>query len=571
MTRRVPRPEDSFIKRINKAVAACIRLKSITDKKNNKMLRTYASNYHNKLISNDPHPMNMIDRAVSIWLPFLVGGNPKIIVEPKINLELKPFAYTFQLALNQWMKNMKFDQRTLEPAVLNSLFSSGIVKTGTAKAEAARLAGYMTVTGKPYAEVVDDVNYVFDITAKDRAQFEFEGDKYILPTDEAREMFPKHADKIKSDFKLYGDEDPKNIENPENIPYNELREHSEFIDLWLPKEKVIITILPPQKGYGKILKTIPYEGPDNGPYDVLGYKHTSGSTIPIPPVFPLMEMDAAINKLYAKAREGAERLKKIGVAEGGNEKDAETAKNAAYGDMCMFQNANAVKELTLGGVVPEIWDFLGFTLNQFAEQGGITGLDYRTRAKTLGQEQMLMSNATRILDFMSQKVHYFASSIAEKLAFEMWRNPTLQISSIMKIYGIGEIPVKYSQVEQEGSFLDYYLDIEMYSMQKLNPQERFNKMWQLLTGWVMPTAQISAQQGKIPNIPEITKTLSLYLDVDTESWYLSEQPQQTQLNPYQPVGGVKSADTRFGSNEGDNANNALQAQIAKIGKSTKEM
>ena len=564
----IPRPESDFVKRLNSAITACRKLKNTTDENNAKMLRTYISNYNKSMVSNDPHPLNMIDRTVSVWLPFLVGGNPKIIIRPKLNPGLTPFAYVFQLAINEWMKQTKFDQRTLEPAVFNSLFSSGITKTGTARADMKELQGYLTVTGKPYCEVVDSANYVFDITAKDREQYEYEGDFYVLPTDDAKEMFAKHADSIKPDFKLFNENSAKDIMQPENVPYNELREYSEFVDLWLPHEQAIITILPPHKGYNKILKTIPYNGPDSGPYDVLSYKNIPGSTIPIPPIFTLMEMDAAINKLYAKSREGAERLKKIGVFEAGNEKDAETVQSAKYGEMIGLNNAASVKELTLGGVVPEIWDFLGFTLAQFSEQAGITGLDYRMKSKTATQDQMLLANSSRGLEFMSGKTHRFAESIGEKLMSEIWQNPTFQISAIKKFAGLDDIPVMYDYLEQEGELLDYQLEVEMYSMQRNSPQETFSKMWQLLTGWVLPTAPMAAQQGKMPNIPAITKDLTTFLDINTDNWYLSETPQRTELNPYQTVSGVKSADTRFGSNTGDNANNALTAQMSRMGKST---
>lgn len=564
----------NFVGRLNKAISACKRLKNVTDKKNAKMLRSYASGYYHKVESKDPHPLNMIDRAVSIWLPFLVGGLPKIIIEPRINLQYKPFAYTFQLALNQWMKNMKFAQRTLEPAVLNSLFGMGIVKTGTHKADVKKLAGYLTEEGRPYAEVVDEQSYVFDITAKDREQYEFEGDEYILPTDEAKEQFSKFADKIKPDFKLYGEKDiehPKDMVNPDKIPYNELHDYSRFIDLWLPTEKVIITILPPDKGFTKILKTTDYDGPESGPYDCLGYKQFRGSTIPIPPIFSLMELDAAINTLFSKARNQAERLKKIGVYEGGGEEDAKTAKDAKDGDMIGLTNAAAVHDLTLGGVVPEIYQFLGFSLGQFSEQGGnltVAG-GRQAMAGTLGQEEMLMSNASKTLDMMSQKVHYFASSIAEKLAFEMWQNPTIQIATIKKVAGIA-LASTYNQLEQEGDFTDYYLDVELFSMQRLSPEMRYQRIMQLLSQWILPTAQMAAAQGQLLNIKEITEDLANYMDVNTEAWFLPSVPKEVQMNAYQPMGSSPGiGDTRFGASEASNLNNKLAQENSRIGTTTK--
>jgi hypothetical protein len=92
----------NYVGRLHKAITACTKFKHGIDKKNVKMLDAYASGYYkNEIGISDPHPINLIDRAVSIWLPYLVGGYPKIIISPRINLQFAPFAYVFQMALNQ--------------------------------------------------------------------------------------------------------------------------------------------------------------------------------------------------------------------------------------------------------------------------------------------------------------------------------------------------------------------------------------------------------------------------------------------------------------------------------------
>lgn len=572
--------KSNYVQRIGKAIEACKSMKEGTNKKTNKMLRSYSSgwymnykyteDYDLNAKASDPHPINMIDRAVSIQLPYLVGGNQAMKVEPRYNLEFKPFAHTFQQSLNQQIRTMKLSTRTMEPAVLNSLFSQGIVKTGTKKAGTLNVNGYLSDYGEPFAEVVDNANYLYDITAKDREQYEFEGDSYYLPTDEAKELFPKFADKISPDFKMYGEgtdkPSPKVLTNPERIKYNELHEYSEFIDLWLPKERMIITILPFYKGVYKILRRVEYKGPESGPYDVLFYKSFPESTVPIPPIFTLMELDAAINTLFAKARNQAERTKKIGVFEAGGHKDGETVRDVEDGQFIGLNNIVNAREITLGGVVPELYQFIGFSLQQFSEQGGnLNTIGGRTiQADTLGQEEMLMANAGRQLNMMSQKVHNFASSIGEKIAFEMWQNPTLQIATIKRAAGIIDIPILYDQTEQKGNFTDYELDIQMYSMQRSTPEQKFTKMMQLLNGWILPTAQLAAQQGKMLNVPEVTKDLSNYIDLETESWFISDTPQSQSiagLNAYQPAGG---------SEQGLNLNNSIAKENAQQGKTTAE-
>jgi hypothetical protein len=468
----------NFVQRLNKAIHACRVASEATNSKTDKMLRTYASGFYLKKDTIDEHAINMIDRAVSILLPYLVGGNPKIWIEPRYNLDYKPFAHTFEQALNHFIKSIKLATRTLEPAVLNSLFSMGIVKTGTKKAGTLDVHGYLSDYGMPFCEVVDRTRYVFDIAAKDREQYEFEGDSYYVSTVEAKEQFKKYADKITPDFKLYGEKSPQDVTNPNDVSFSELHDYSEFYDIWLPKERTVITIMPGYKNFNKILRTVQYDGPESGPYDVLFYKSFPESTIPIPPIFSLMELDTAINTLFSKARNQAERLKKIGVFENGSEKDAKVAMDAKDGDMVGLSNTNGTKEMTLGGVVPEVYQFLSFSMNQFSEQGGNlnTAGGRSSGADTLGQEEMLMSNAGRSLNMMSRKVHQFSASIAEKIAHEMWTNPTLQISTIKDVAGLMKLPVMYDQTQQAGDFLDYEFDIDMFSMQKLTPEQRYQKV-----------------------------------------------------------------------------------------------
>ncbi len=558
----------NYVGRLHRAINAWKQLSHNVNKKNIKMLNAYASGYYNpEIVQSDPHPLNMIDRAISIWLPYLVSTNPKIIVSPKINLQFTPFASVFQDALNQLIKNIKFSQRTLKPAVLNSLFGIGITKTGTKKEGTYSIDGYLSDYGAPYSEIVSESNYVADVAAKDREQYEFEGDCFYIRTDLAKELFPKHSDFIKPSFKLYGDKSPKTVTNTNNVQYNELYEYTEFYNLWIPKEEIIITILPPETGYFKILDTIDFKGSKSGPYDTLFYKRFPDSTIPIPPVYNLMQLDTAINTLYVKARNQAERLKKVGVGSNGSEEDSIAIRDARDGDMLQLSNPELVKELTLGGVVPEIYEFIMFSLNQFSDQGGnlFTTGGRRAQAKTLGQEEMLMANASRALVDMSQTVHTFASSIAEKLAFELWNNPTMQIKAIKNLPGNVQIPQIYNQLEQKGRFTDYYLDVEMFSMQKLTPEQKFQSMMQMLTGWILPTAPMAGEQGQQLNIPVITKELSNYLNINTESWFLTENPKPIEMNPYQPVGEqsqqistkTKSSDQRFGASQADNQNNRI--------------
>ncbi len=547
-----------------------------------RMLEHYAGGY----FAGKPkaaQPLNLIDRGVQIIGPYLVGGPPKVMIDAKRNLSAnRPFARTLELALEHLFREIKFHQLTLRPAVFNSLFCLGIVKTGIMKSKEVEVYGHLHDVGQPYADNIDFDDYRADPWARNREEMEIEGHEYTLPVEFLKDsgLF-KNYDNVKPDVESW-----QQSTKPEKISkehgqgpgrYERLRKVVRLQDFWVPDERIIITL--PLMGQGRrIMRTVDWDGPESGPFDILGYKYFSDSILAIPPVFTWLGFNKIINSLVSKMNNQAQRERKVLAYDMGSSQDAKHITQTPDGGTVGVKNLDGVKDIEIGGVSETNFQFAQFMEQQFSIQGGnlYTIGGRQTGAETLGQEQMLQANASKALEDMVQQVHQFTSSIIEKLAWFMWSDPLIDLPVIKRVAGY-EIETKFSQETKEGDFFDYGFDIEPYSMSRMNPEIRYQRLLQLVSQVILPTAQISAAQGSQLNVDELVREASRFLDVrNLDRWWSPAIPQEETMNPYQPMQGTTKkpkggqADGRFsgGDSSASNMSNLSQQQSRAGGQSS---
>jgi hypothetical protein len=552
--------------------------KSMRETRNN-MLRHYANSWFGGGASHITMPINLIDRGVSILVPFLVSQNPKVLVQPKggmNNTNLHPFAYTLELALNHLLDEIELAGNTLRPVVIDSFFAMGITKTGVMHEYDVELGGEKTAVGQPYCNRIDFDDYICDISARIRTEAKFEGHKYRLPIKYVAEsgLF-KNWEGLQPDLNILGDQTaPESISRDGKLSfeYRELHPSVELIDIYVPDEHIIVTI-PPEGCGNQILRTVEWDGPEGGPFDVLGYKWFPGSVIPIPPAYSWLDTNKLVNVMIAKMRDMVEREKTIGIFDQSNDEDAKVVQNSGHGDMVGLKGggADSVKEVTFGGFNPQSFPFLSFMLQQWAKSGpnlDITGGN-NSQAGTLGQEQMLQNNALREVDDMQNQCYTFTTSIIKKLAWFLWTDP-LKVIPVIKRLGNIEVPVEYSDSAKDGDFVDYSFDISPYSMGRMNPDLRYQRMIQLVSQVIMPLIPIAQSQGSAPDVDKLVEEAGRYLNVDTSRFWKPGIPQPPAPQPYGPeqgsVGGPGMADNRFGGGQDEASKEAdLMQQQTRMG------
>lgn len=532
------------------------------------MLRAIEAGYFQKNRKNkadESHPVNLIDRGLSILVPYLVMSNPQLLITAK-KKELRSFAKTTELAFNHLIKEIKFAKNSLRPVVRDAMLGLGIMKTGIAKSADLEIFGHTHAVGQVYADPVDMYDYIGDPTSKTFEGFEFEGNSYRVPIEVARELYPNHVDILNASYNLHSQMsqyDPEKVRKPQDGQFTTLKEFVQLNDYWIPDENLILTIEPRS---ATILRTTFAETPESGPYDKLYFKNFTGTPLPIPPVWYWLDMDSTLNIIVNKMRKQANSQKTVLAYEGDNADDAERLVNAGDRKSIKVSSVDGLKNLDWPGIDAEHYNWINWLEAQFSAQGNNLYLlgGQNSGNETLGQDQMQFANASKSVDDMTDMTHELAGNVANKMTWHFWSDPLISVPRTKRIEGYGDIPVIFDRAARDGEFWDYEFNVEPYSMQRLSPMVEYQRTMSFLTQWVLPTAQIAAQQGATINIPRQTQHLAKMAGLRgfEETYEIAVPDNGADLNPYTPTQGkTKSkdvADGRTGVNPNSNIANSRQ-------------
>jgi len=536
----------------------------------NRMLAQYANSWYSGGVGAVSQPINLIDQVVSIICSLLIGGNSRGAVKAKRgvnNPNAKMFAQSLQLALDDLCGEIKLSQNTLRPIVRDSLFGMGISVAGVMKSHTVELGGYLHDYGQPYCDAVDFADYIVDRHARNRQEMHYEGYRYRLPIQYVAEsgLF-KNYDQLVPNLRLYGQKArPEEISKGDKMDKSgeEVFPSVELVNLWLPDAGMIVT-LPPEGQGTKYLREVEWDGPEDGPMNILGYKFFPNTVIPIPPVYLWLSIHKTVNLMVNKMRDLCAREKTIAVGDLSNPTDKQLIKDSEHGDFLLLQGgADNVKEITFGGFNPQSMPFLQFMLGMFSQIGpNLKAVGGRgVMAETVGQEQMLQARAMQEIEDMTQQVYNFTRSIMKKLAHFLVTDPVRVRNFQQDVEGI-PYELTYHSSKIEGILDDYDIDIEPYSLGRMNPEIRYQRIMQLLSQVVIPLAPLAMQQGSYPSVDAIVKELGEYLNVDTDVWWRSATPDMTNLGANQPLQG--SATSKTGQNNQGDLGRAESSRLSDL-------
>ena len=314
---------------------------------------------------------------------------------------------------------------------------------------------------------------------------------------------------------------------------NKLVNTVSLIDLWIPpsnpwasKGSVIIT-LEASKQRNDPLRIIEWDGPEEGPYDMLGYRKVPDNVFDLPPMYVLLVMDDLINAMSRREARRAERDKTLIAYTHRAKEDAERIKAAIDGSMVAVDNVDALKELHLGGVNADAFAYIESLKQDFSkragnlEQMGGYGSEANTATEFLGVQQ----NADVRMDAMRSCVHRFVKSIKQKQAYYLLTDPVNEMQLAMETPDANiQVPFSFGPNHREGEFHDFNIDIHPYSMQRETPQTQLQNLLAWFERVVMPTMEISMMQGSMFNAPAFVKRAAKYFHLKgMDQLYLSAQ------------------------------------------------
>jgi len=479
-------------------------------------------------------PMNMIYSAAAAYIPQLVTRHAAYRVRAPHNPDLKHPATQIETAVNRTIREMDV-RRTMRQIVFDSVFGWGLWKTGVCMGAVQAAEGELHDPGQTFVDRVDPDDYIIDPAARQREEARVEGNKFRIPLSEAVEAFD-NTDGLQATYQAYGggsdtSEKAEALAVSERGPaINELEDYVELRHVIMRDEGILVVL--PKEGEGvRPLEITEYNGPEMGPYGMLGYMFLSDNVIPLPPVALWMDLHEMINALMRKMRRQADRAKSVLAYEDRGADDAARIVSSNDGDTARVQNIDALKQLEFGGIAPFSEGLTQWLIGMFSRQSGNTDLigGMASDSRTATEAAFVQGNASVRIGDMQAQVHDMASDIGRSIMwYEIFDNPDLQMQLSQHIKGAElDVPFKLTPDGLIGEFLDYEIEVVPYSMKPRDPDEYAKTVLQWFTAVVLPTMEIGLAQGAVPNVPAFVKLLGEEMGIkNTDELYTVGPPQQ---------------------------------------------
>ena len=474
--------------------------------------------------TSDRVPLNMIWLAISIYLRQLVPRMPKTSVYTMFP-DLKPAAHEMEIALNHLTKEINY-AATLKLVVMEAMLSMGILKVGLEVRETDNDLGVDHDAGQPFADLVTIDNWVHDMTAKDYRRAGYAGDRYSMPYEMAMEVFSgpgreKLQPREKSSFGPGSGTEAgaESLSQGSEVMVDEFGKFVDLWDIWLPREILFMTI-EAGGNHGPPLEVREWEGPEGGMYHLLRFQPVPDNIMPIAPVMQWIDLSEGVNSIWRKLVRQSDRQKEFTVVSGPATVDGNTIKNANDGDLVSVNNPQGIQQIRHGGVDQQN---LGFSIQAkqmltylMGNIDAIGGLSAQT--STVGQDQMLSQGANRLVDDMRQELSFFNAKVFEDLAMYLWEDPYIEIP-LVKRSGTLELPFKWTPESREGDFSQYNFDIEPYSQRSMSPEEKLQKINEIMTQIVIPSGMQFDQKKYMKEVAKLlgVKELEDILDSRQEA------------------------------------------------------
>lgn len=535
-------------------------------------------------VENKQEPLNFLKLAMRTYRRSLITKAPKALVSSNTDAN-HVAAYEFELALNTAIREAKIEI-ALKRAAMSALLGVGVVKVGiSSSGMVPGTESFLHDPGHPYVDHVLFDDWLHDIRSAEKEQWDWCGNRYRLPLAYVLEnpMFsPAGRDRLNTSNKTKSvneDSDSSNMIDGDSLrPDEDYIDYVDLWDLWLPRENLVIT-LADDDGSDEPLRIVEWDGPECGPYHILGFDELPGNTIPSSPAADMYDLHNAVNRVLSKLMRQADRQKTIGLASGVNIQSGGAAniQNAADGELIQCDDPSTARELPLGGVNQGNMAFLLALRELVSYAGGnievMAGL--AQNAQTLGQERILAESSNTTLAEMQSTFKDFTSAVVRDFAWYVYHDPFMEISIAKEIPDTPvRIEKRWTAERRQVDWQNFDVDIEPFSMKDRGPGERLQTIThtlQILSGF----GPMMQQQGLQIDIPNVLRVIARYTDIDEISQFvtaggmpLTRAPQPIGDYAAPPPSGLKIPGNKeyihrsVGS--GQNAGNALMQQMAAM-------
>jgi len=462
--------------------------------------------------------LNLLKQALSAHIMLLASNNPQVLVTSH-KLERRPFAKTYQLAMNNLLKRINF-QATMEQWVRDAFIWMGIVRVHMADSGRTVHEGDLYMDpGIPFVSNIALDDFFYDSNAKKWSECQFMGDLYRLPVETVKNSglySGKEVDDLQPTSKFSGTEERvQSLSFGWELQDDELQPMCDLCDVWLPRKKVVRTYVVKARStdnliiHGDPVAENKWTGSELGPYKQMHFDMVSDNIMPLSVAADLYPLDRMINNIFRKNNHKSRRLKEIHLFTPAAEDDANRAKRASDGDFIQSNAPNEINTIKTGGVDPGLHGFMLNGIDLFDRIGGnlpaILGLG--ASSDTVGQEKIIAAGASGRMTQLQGYVEKPLTECIKDLGLLLWNDEFTELPHRVDIDGLQGFSYDASWVpgNRDGELTDYDMSVDVYSLQSQGPGQRLQAVNQLLGQLYIPLLPMLQQQGGTIDFPRLVQ------------------------------------------------------------------
>lgn len=453
-------------------------------------------------------PFNVYNLALRIYKRRLFSGQMRVLVTSRSPSERRA-AWELGLAGDDVIREIDLDA-TFDKVLQQALLSVGIVKIGLVAEGTAESESYLQDADQPYVEPVLLEDFAYDTAAKSWDQVDLAANRYRVPladvignplfdpaaTEKLAPSDSRNLENLRGDG--VDDDSVQRLGTGSNMLREEIREYVTLWDVWLPKEGLLVTMAD-QSG-GPALRIVPWEGPEHGPYILLGFDVVPGNVMPIAPGAHLLGLARLLNRMMRKLGDQADRQKMVTLVSRAASQNGtgQAAVEAEDGEGIPTDDPKAFTQLRLGGIDQNSYAFFMGVMQLYSYLGGnidtIGGLS--SQADTLGQERLLAEAGNGLISDMDASVLMFLKQVLTDVCWYIYSDPTARRKLTARIEGTDyQLSVPWGPEKRTIPWFLLQFDVDPFSVHVRSPSERLQSVMQMYQTIVVPMMQFMGQAG----------------------------------------------------------------------------
>ena len=517
---------DSFAARLTRAIGQSSERLLKFRANRIKVLKEFAGPlYGDGVTDGKDRPFATLYAFITVLLPSITTGKIAVDSNPRNQALMVP-AREIALAIERVIEDARLTDEMLG-VVMDAVCGFGVLKVGLEALPRGRadFADWRQDPGLPFGERVSPDSYILG-PCKKREAAPFEGDVYRIDREDAYSVPDVDKDALDR-LATFHDAKREGAETmtPGAGDFDELFPQFEWADIWLPRERAVVTISPrPENGAGVLREVDAKDFPEGGPYEMLGYDWVQDNPIPLGCALQMHDLHVFLNRMGRKYVRRIDNLKDVLAVT-----DPETGKvrDANDGQIITVTDPKSGQVFSFGGNVAEIGNAIEFMQEQQNRNGpnpellgGMAG-----NAPTATQDQMKYATASQRISRMVVTTAQFMTRVIRQFGWYMWND---QARVFLGAENVGNAAIqRQSRPEDRDPAVwgELGLALNAYASATATPDQEYDRYAEMFERFIVPGLPIMASQGTVPDMKTIVSMLAQKRGLKgVEGWFTQSMP-----------------------------------------------